>query len=174
MIFRIEIYLKSNSFFLAADFFQLGNNYFLLAVDYFSRDVEVCRVDKTIDTKETILKFKKIFSRHGICDTLFTDNAPVFNSSEFTQFFESLNFDHVTSSPRYAQSNGMAERTVQTIKNLLKKCDSVHLAMLNYRNTPLQNGFSPAQLSMGRRLKARIPSHPDELIPKIIDRATLE
>ena len=27
---------------------------------------------------------------------------------------------------------------------------------------------------MGRRLKARIPCHPDQLIPEIIDRATLE
>ena len=32
-------------------FLQLGNNYFLLAVDYCSRDVEVCRVDKTIQKK---------------------------------------------------------------------------------------------------------------------------
>ena len=43
-------------------------------------------------------------------------------------------------SPRYPQSNGLAEKTAQTIKLLLKKCkeagDDPYLALLDLRNTP--------------------------------------
>ena len=65
----------------------------------------------------------------------------------------------------YPQSNGEAERAVETIKMILKKCDDEYLALLTYQNTPLPNGFSPSQLSMKTKteLKTRIPCHPDEL-----------
>ena len=75
----------------------------------------------------------------------------------------------MTSSPRYPQSNGESERAVQTMKALLNKCDDEYLALLNYRNTPLQNGYSPAQLSMNRRLKTRVPCLKEELMPKVPD-----
>jgi len=32
------------------------------------------------------------------------------------------NIAHITSSPNYAQSNSLAERSIQLIKKLLKKC----------------------------------------------------
>ncbi len=50
-------------------------------------------------------------------------------------------------------SNGQAERTVQTVKNMLKKSSDPHLALLNYRATPLPWCHrSPAELLMGRAL----------------------
>ena len=159
---------------VGADFFQLENSLYLLAVDYYSRDIEICLVTRTVDTIETITKFKKIFSRHGVCDVLVTDNAPVFSSKEFAQFCKSWKFDHITSSPHYPQSNGEAERAVQTVKNLLKKSDDKYLALMNYRNTPLHNGYSPAQLSMGRRFKTLVPCHPDELLPSTVDSTVLQ
>ena len=75
----------------------------------------------------------------------------------------------MTSSPRFAQSNGEVERGVQTMKAILNKCDDEYFALLTYRNTPLHNGCTPAQLSMGRRLKTRVPIHPVELIPRLPD-----
>ena len=57
----------------------------------------------------------------------------------------------------------------QTVKTILNKCDDEYLALLTYRNTPHQNGYSPAQLNMGRKLKTRVSIHPDELIPKLPD-----
>jgi hypothetical protein len=43
-----------------------------------------------------------------------------------------------------------------------------------YRNTPLSNGYSPAQLSMGRRLKTRVPCSPTSLLPALPDTGKLK
>ena len=58
-----------------------------------------------------------------------------------------------------AQSNGMFERHVGIIKNMLKKADDPHLALLAYRTTTLDNGFNPAELLMGRKLKTHFGLH---------------
>ena len=55
------------------------------------------------------------------------------------------------------------------MKRILNKCDDEYLALLTYRNTPPHNGYSSAQLSMGRRLKTRVPIHPEELMPQLPD-----
>ena len=64
----------------------------------------------------------------------------------------------------YHQSNGKAERFVQTIKQLLKKSDeqcSVAEAMLIYRSTPLsQNKMSPGELMFGRKLATNLVCAP--------------
>ncbi len=54
------------------------------------------------------------------------------------------------SSPGYPQSNGLAERTVQTVKRVLKKAlcsgEDIYLALLSLCNTPVTGlSISPAQ-----------------------------
>ncbi|KAL8616804.1 hypothetical protein ACOMHN_017841 [Nucella lapillus] len=154
---------------VAADFLHYNGKLFLLTIDYYFRDVELVLVSHKVTAAETIARMKKVFSRHGIPDTLMTDNGPQFSAEEFATFAQSWGFEHITSSPHYPQANGEVERAVQTIKNLIKKSDDEYLGLLMYRNTPLPNGFSPAQLSMGRRLKTRAPCHPDSLLPHTPD-----
>ena len=69
------------------------------------------------------------------------------------------------SNPRFPQNNGKAERAVQISKNLLKKSNDPYLAMLSYCSTPLQNGYSPAELFMGHKLRTTLPSLPNILKP---------
>ena len=76
-------------------------------------------------------------------------------------------FEHVTSSPHYPQSNGEAERAVQTVKNLIKKDGDPYLAMLMYRSTPLKCGFSPSELLMSRKLRTNIPATRESLKPSV-------
>ena len=77
-----------------------------------------------------------------------SDNGPQFASWDFSKFSKSYDFVHTTSSSRYPQSIGEAERAVRTIKALLKKADDPLLTLLAYRSTPLKDGYSPAELLM--------------------------
>ena len=153
---------------VATDFFYLNGKQYLLAIEYYSRDIEVCSVTRA-NKSETIEFYKSVFAKHGIADVLVSDNGTQYSSEEFCRFSASWSFEHVTSSPHYPQSNGEAELTVQTLKGLIQKCNDFYLGLLMYRNTKLHHGFSPAQLSMGRRLKTRFPSLPKSLLPQVPD-----
>lgn len=122
----------------------------------------------SLTSSAVINKLKQVFARHGIPEDAISDNGPQYASREFSDFAKEWKFQHRTSSPRYPQSNGLAEKTVQTAKNILEKnnsnCD-VFLALLEYRNTPVDNLASPAQLSMSRRLRSVLPNSTNQLIP---------
>lgn len=60
-----------------------------------------------------ITKLKSVFARHGIAETVIRDNGPCYSSEEFRRFANAWDFTHTTTSPRYPQSNGLAEKTVQ-------------------------------------------------------------
>jgi transposase InsO family protein len=120
-----------------------------------------------------------MFARHGIPDELVSDNGPQFASAEFRDFATKWEFTHSTSSPGYPQSNGQAERTVQTVKHLLQKAAESgrdpYLALLEYRNAPLEGvGHSPAQLLMSRRLKTKLPASATLLKPVAQDTTDIQ
>ena len=90
------------------------------------------------------------------------------SSSEFTDFLRRWSVHRRLSSAYFPQSNGRAEAAVKSMKRLIRghtgargslDTDAITLALLQYRNTPLQNagGKSPAQLALGRELKDFIP-----------------
>lgn len=157
---------------LGADLFELGGKTYLLIVDYLSRYVEIALLTHT-KCNDVINHLKSMFARHGIPEVLMSDNGPQFSGQAFASFATAYGFQHLTSSPKFPQSNGEAERAVQTVKGLLKKATDPYMALLAYRATPLQNGYSPAQLLMGRRLRTTVPTHPSELQPALPDRSTL-
>lgn len=155
---------------VATDLFHFNGKEYLLCVDYFSKFPEIQRLTDTT-SRGVIMAMKSVFSRHGIPDTLVSDNGPQYACAEFKQFARDWEFRHVTSSPGHAQSNGQAERTMQTVKNLLRKAQNgngdPYIALLEYRNTPLEGvGYSPAQLLMGRRLKSILPTTSTLLTPE--------
>ena len=158
---------------VGVDLFELNGNTYVLVVDYLSRWIEIKLLSKTTSA-ETINNIKSIFATHGIPDVVISDNGPQFACHEFAEFASSYGFTHVTSSPRHPQSNGEAERAVQTMKQLLKKNMDPYLALLIYRTTPLQNGLSPAEILMSRKLRSIIPVLPSTLKPCIPDHESLQ
>ena len=113
-------------------------------------------------SRTVISKMKRLFSTHGIPEKLLTDNGRQFVSREFELFAKEWNFAHITSSPYYAQSNGLAENAVKQAKQLLEKCrkdgSDVQLGLLNLRNTPGDGMGSPAQRLLSRRTRTTIPT----------------
>ena len=148
------------------DLFELQGKTYVIVVCYRSRWPEVRRLTQTTSAG-VIQALKDIFSIHGIPDLVVSDNGPQFASQEFREFGVSYNFNHVTSSPHYPAANGEAERTVRTVKEMLKKNTDHYSALLTYRTTPLQNGLSPAELLMGRKLRTSLPMLPSKLASNI-------
>lgn len=93
--------------------------------------------------------------------------------SKFTKFAKEWGFIHRTSSPKFPQSNGFAEAGVKIMKRCIKKSEDCYEALQNYRATPLENGFSPAELLMGRRIRTSVPMKSLFLEPKTPDKNQL-
>ena len=120
--------------------------------------------------KSVIRILMAIFSRSGVPDTLVTDNEPCFDSSEFPKFEDQWNFQHVTSIPRYPQSNGKAENAVRTVKRLFTKCRAAGVsefqALLDWRNTPSEGiDSSPANVFWATAAKTLLPTLGNLLAP---------
>ena len=158
------------------DLFYLKNDWYLVVSDYYSRYPEVVKLSSM--TAEVIVNHcKSLFARHGVPEEVRSDNGPQFkklNTSLFTKFALDYGFRHVTSSPRFSQSNGFVESAVKIVKNLLKKNDDPYVGLMEYRATPLSNGYSPAELLMGRRIRTVLPMSPIKLKPGLVAERKLQ
>ncbi|PFX24924.1 Uncharacterized protein K02A2.6 [Stylophora pistillata] len=106
---------------VAADLCDLDRRTLLVVSDYYSNYIDVALLSST--TSPAIIKeLKAIFASLWIPDYLVTDNGPQLSTAEFSVFAKTWMFEHRSSSPSYAQSNGKAENAVQTIKRLFTKC----------------------------------------------------
>ncbi|XP_013412201.1 uncharacterized protein K02A2.6-like [Lingula anatina] len=151
---------------VGCDIFDFGAKKYLLLIDYYSKYIDVVELNAATTTA-TINAMKYVFSCHGIPLKIRSDNGPQFSSCEFKQFCKVYDIEHMTSSPQYPGSNGEAERAIQIVKKMWKKCDDKYLALLNYRTTPLEGiNLSPSQLLMGRRPRNTLPAARNLLKPQ--------
>ena len=111
-------------------------------------------VEKLYETDSATVTKKLKMGRMGIPEVMRSDSEPQYSSSSFKNFAEDWRFQHITSSPEYPRSNGLAEKTVQTVKSLLEKVKNdnkdPHLTMLEAKNTHVDNYKSPAELAIAR------------------------
>ena len=126
-----------------------------------------------------IQKLKRQFCTHGTPATVITDNARRFNCQAFSDFAKSWDFKHITSSPYYPQSNGLAESAVKRAKQLLEKTkrdnSDLYQNLLNIRNVPTDLLLgSPAQRLMSRRLRTAIPTSASLLKPSVNTQVTTQ
>ena len=126
---------------VACDIFTVDNQDYLVTVGYFSNFWEVDHLSRST-SKIVIKKLKAHVTRYGIPYMLVSDNGPQLSSDEFAEFSHHWEFKHITSSPRYLQSNGKAEQAVKMAKRLVKRAvksnSDPYLALLDFRNTPTQ------------------------------------
>lgn len=151
---------------VGADLCQHAGKNYLVVYDATSNYPEVEELRDT--TARTVVnRLATIFARHGIPMEVCTDNGPQFVSKDFKDFATLFDFHHTTSSPRFPRANGLAEKGVQIVKRILKKTayanESFALGLLSYRTMPLEDGRSPAEILMGRRIRSRLPDFTDGL-----------
>ena len=105
---------------VGADLFVCAGKDYIVVTDYYSLYPEVFRLSSTT-AEAVITAMKAVFSRHGVPSEVFTANGPQFSNASFRRFADEWNFVHTTSSPHYPQSNGLVEKSVQTVKRLQYK-----------------------------------------------------
>ena len=145
---------------LATDFFHFEGDSYLLIIDYTSWFPIMHKL--TSMTGQNIAEdFKQIFAEYGWPDTIISENGLCYTSQIFKGLMEEYQVNHITTSPHYPQSNGLAEKYVQIVKNLFHKAkeegQDLHKCLMVYRNTPLSNQLqSPMQILSGRATRTSL------------------
>nr|CDJ82068.1 Integrase domain containing protein [Haemonchus contortus] len=135
---------------------------FLIVVGAYSKWPEVIEMSSTT-SKATIRQLDRLFAQFGYPETLVSDNDSQSTSIEFTDFCKANGIVHIRSPPYHPQSNGQAERFVDTFKRALEKLknsetttEAVQKFLLSYRSTPCTSspeGRSPAENFLGHQLR---------------------
>ena len=153
---------------LATDILEIkGRNYLILS-EYFSNFPIVRELSGPVTAVAITDVIEDMCGIFGRPDQIRSDNCPQYASgAHFTAFCKSWGIKHVTSSPNYAKSNGLAERPVRWVKPVTKKClktsESIPQALLQMRATPIDAKLpSPAELLLNRRVATCLTSHTTE------------
>ena len=146
---------------VVTDIFHYESQPYLLVVDYTSRFPIVRRL-KSMSAQNITEQFQSIFSEYGWPDTLVSDNGPCYTAEMFTNLMKEYAMNHITSSPHYPQSNGLAEKFVQIVKNLFYKAKEegvdINKYLMIYCNTPLTcTSKSPIQMLQQRSARSQLP-----------------
>ena len=119
---------------VATNIFHFENGSYLLIVDYTNRFPIVCKLTST--TAQQVASQMKLRTDYSV--------------------------NHITSSPHYPQSNGLAEKYVQIVKILFYKAkeEGTHLykSLMIYRNTPLSHKLQPPmQILQSQTARTQLP-----------------
>ncbi|XP_036335411.1 uncharacterized protein K02A2.6-like [Rhagoletis pomonella] len=141
------------------------NCYFFVLVDGKSKWSEV-KVGRSAPTSEsTIELLENIFATHGQPQVLVSDNATIFQSKTFKSFCQENGIIQKFIARWMAPAtNGLAERHIQTLKYKLEAMQhdntpirkKVQEIVCRYRITPLENGKTPAEMYLGRKIRSRL------------------
>jgi hypothetical protein len=98
-----------------------GHQYILAITDYFTKWVEAIPM-KSVTSKDVVNFIKEhVIHRFGIPQTSTTDGGSIFISEEFKKFVANVRIKLIRSSPYYAQANGQAEASNQSLIKLIKR-----------------------------------------------------
>ena len=147
---------------VATDIFNLNWHNYLLILEYYSKYPFIHKL-REFSSKEVTNIIKQIFAVQGVPERLISNNEPHFSSQQFKEFAKGWDFEHITSSPKYPQSNGMAERCIQTIKRAMKKAilgnGDIDMSLLCLQSTPMDHVIpSSGELLFNQKLVSNLPT----------------
>ncbi|XP_017469874.1 PREDICTED: uncharacterized protein K02A2.6-like [Rhagoletis zephyria] len=157
---------------VASDILYFKNDPYLVITDSYSNYTDLKKLTNQT-SQEIIEHLKNWFYVHGVPEIFENDNDTSYESKEFEDFATTWCFSHRTSSPLHS-GNGLAERAVQLVKNILRKCSldntDYRLALLNWNNTPRDPILgSPNQKLCSRITRSQVPTSNQNLQPKTIE-----
>ena len=140
---------------------------YLVVGDYFNKYLMVRRIPNS-STHLVIKELGIIFTEFGHPFVLKSDNGPCYTSREFHDFLEFYKIHHITSSPRYTQSNGFTEALVGILKKLMEKSIKDgklwNYGLLEYRVTPIAGNLpSTLEAVTGCRPRTSLPQIPSSI-----------
>ncbi|KAJ9553755.1 hypothetical protein OSB04_017800 [Centaurea solstitialis] len=95
--------------------------YLLVLTDYFSKWIEAGAFSQVRDKEVISFIQKNIIYRFGVPAEIMCDNGSQFISDKTHTFCEKRGIKLITSTPRYPQSNGLAESSNKVIINSIRK-----------------------------------------------------
>lgn len=152
---------------VAADLFSYAGKEHMVYTDKLSGWYGVRQFRHSANTDDVTSAMEDFFINFGVPVKLTTDGGPQFTSMQFAKFCKDWSICHDMSSPHHPQGNGHAESAVKRVKGLMAKTtktgnmrDKAFIrGVLEHRNTPREDGKSPAELVLGRPLRALVPMH---------------
>ena len=124
----------------------------------------------------TILQceLRNFFAATGVPRVMMSDGGPQFASSTLQRFLARWGVEHRITSPYNARANGHAEAAVKVVKKLIRTTtsnvslddDAFARGLLELRNTPREDGRSPAQVLFGHPIKSALPVHYRSFAPE--------
>jgi hypothetical protein len=149
-----------------------SNVYVMLCIEHYSKHIELIPLPSK-EAKHTASAFKsRVLCRYGAMAEVLTDGGREFEG-EFGQLLSQALVDHRTTSPGHPQSDGLAERAVQSVKRALRRrCqdskvgtewdEDLPWVMLGYNcSKQAATGLSPYEL-----LHAQQPTVPPAVRPR--------
>ena len=151
---------------LATDIFHFEGASYLLIVDYTSRFPVVCKLS-SMTGQHVASQCKFIFSEYGWPETLISNNGPCYTSEAFTSLMKDYNVNHMTGSPQYPQSNGLAEKFVQIVKSVFYKAKEegkeLFKCLMIYCNTSLTSSLKSPMQTLQSKVQDQIYLCPMQL-----------
>ena len=146
---------------LATDLFHFEGVSYLLLV-YYTSHFPIVHKLRSMTGQHIADHFKQIFAKYGWPDTIVSDNAPCYASEIFKGLMKEYQVNHITSSPHYLESKGLAEKYIQIVKKLFHKVkeegQDLHKCLMVYRNTPPSSQLqSPTQILSSRATRSTLP-----------------
>ena len=142
----------------------------LVIIDYFSRYYEV-EIMRSTTSEKVIGRLEKIFTTHGLPQSLRSDKGPQFRSEVFERYLEDNSKELRKTTPLWPQANGEVERQNKSLIKRMKIAQAegkewkkeVRKYLVAYRSTPhTTTGVSPAELLFGRKMHTKLPELKEE------------
>lgn len=151
---------------VSAYLFPLGPLHVLVNVDRLSGWPVVHQWPHDPSAREVTQAVIKNFVDFGVPVRMRSDNGPQFEAHRLQAKLRQWGVAWGNSTPHYPQSNGHAEAAVAAMKDVLAKIlpsgvtsDDFAKGILEFRNTPRENGSSPAEMVFRHSLRSIIPAH---------------